>query len=158
MRLTYFNRVRLMRGVQAVWEVDSFSGLLLLVGVPRLATRSPCWRGRGGTWTRRPSCAFQWRLGSSRPQVWPLTQFFSVSFLWKIIDLPGGQTELLNINISLSILYQLSCLASYQYQYQYQLFLRGLININTLSITQKTPLSISISIYPININISLWYC
>ena len=24
-------------------------------------------------------------------QVWPLTQFFSVSFLWKLIDLPGGQ-------------------------------------------------------------------
>ena len=24
-------------------------------------------------------------------QVWPLTQFYSVSFLWKIIDLPGGQ-------------------------------------------------------------------
>ena len=24
-------------------------------------------------------------------KVWPLTQFFSVSFLWKIIDLPGGQ-------------------------------------------------------------------
>ena len=23
-------------------------------------------------------------------QVWPLTQFFSVSFLWKLIDLPGG--------------------------------------------------------------------
>ena len=25
-------------------------------------------------------------------QVWPLNQFFSVSFLWKLIDLPGGQT------------------------------------------------------------------
>ena len=24
-------------------------------------------------------------------QVWPLTQFFSVSFWWKLIDLPGGQ-------------------------------------------------------------------
>ena len=24
-------------------------------------------------------------------QVWPLTQYFSVSFLWKIINLPGGQ-------------------------------------------------------------------
>ena len=24
-------------------------------------------------------------------QVWPLTQFFSVSFLWKLIYLPGGQ-------------------------------------------------------------------
>ena len=24
-------------------------------------------------------------------QVWPLTQLFSVSFLWKLIDLPGGQ-------------------------------------------------------------------
>ena len=24
-------------------------------------------------------------------QVWPLTKFFSVSFLYKIIDLPGGQ-------------------------------------------------------------------
>ena len=24
-------------------------------------------------------------------QVWPQTQFFSVSFLWKLIDLPGGQ-------------------------------------------------------------------
>ena len=24
-------------------------------------------------------------------QFWPLTQFFSVSFLWKLIDLPGGQ-------------------------------------------------------------------
>ena len=24
-------------------------------------------------------------------QVWPLTQFFSVSFLYKIIDFPGGQ-------------------------------------------------------------------
>ena len=26
-----------------------------------------------------------------RPQVWTLTQFFSVTFLWKLIDLPGGQ-------------------------------------------------------------------
>ena len=28
---------------------------------------------------------------SSVCQVWPLTQFFSVSFLLKLIDLPGGQ-------------------------------------------------------------------
>ena len=27
----------------------------------------------------------------SHNQVWQLTQFFSVSFRWKIIDLPGGQ-------------------------------------------------------------------
>ena len=26
-------------------------------------------------------------------QVWPLTQFFSVSFWWKLIDLPGGQKK-----------------------------------------------------------------
>ena len=61
--------------------------------------------------------------------------------------------ELLNINISLSIQYQLFCLLSYQYQYHYQLSSRGLININTLSIIQKVPLSISISISPINITL-----
>ena len=27
----------------------------------------------------------------NRLKVWTLTQFISVSFLWKIIDLPGGQ-------------------------------------------------------------------
>ena len=27
--------------------------------------------------------------GSDPPQVWPLTQLFSVSLLWKLIDLPG---------------------------------------------------------------------
>ena len=31
------------------------------------------------------------RLPVRRRQVCPLTQSFSVSFLWKIIDLPGGQ-------------------------------------------------------------------
>ena len=29
--------------------------------------------------------------GSGREQVWPLTQFYSVNFLLKLIDLPGGQ-------------------------------------------------------------------
>ena len=72
---------------------------------------------------------------------------------WLGLEKSTFQPELLNINISLSIQYQLSCLSSYQYQYQYQLFSRGLININTLSITQKTPLSISISIHPINISL-----
>ena len=30
-------------------------------------------------------------VGIKRNKVWPLTQFFSVSFLCKFIDLPGGQ-------------------------------------------------------------------
>ena len=47
--------------------------------------------------------------------------------------------ELLNINFSLSIQYQLFYFPSYQYQFQYQLIQRGLININILSIIQKFP-------------------
>ena len=45
------------------------------------------------------------------------------------------EAELLNINFSLSIQYQLFYFPSYQYQ----LIQRGLININILSIIQKFP-------------------
>ena len=55
--------------------------------------------------------------------------------IWEVIS----ASELLNINFSLSIQYQLFFFPSYQYQFQYQLIQRGLININILSIIQKFP-------------------
>ena len=41
------------------------------------------------------SCLRQLRGAS---QVWPLTQFSSVSFLWKIIDLPEGQINFFTVS------------------------------------------------------------
>ena len=49
---------------------------------------------RSSTAPEPPVATEWWGCGSNNPsqtQVWPLPQFFSLSILWKLIDLPGGQ-------------------------------------------------------------------
>ena len=77
------------------------------------------------------------RIGIHRNKKWISTQKHSVGAImniYQIMSCLNCRAELLNINISLSIQYQLFWIPSYQYQYPYQLFQRGLININIFSI------------------------